>query len=117
MEQFFNDMSESIKIYIAIETETDPYEHTVDLTRLNSLPIKAIVTDLIFSQINWKMPGIVTDKAKEIVIKKKYRSLLEKSEVIEVRGELYEGWKVNRAMQIREEGNFLRIYIYIKKVS
>lgn len=117
MEQFFNDMAESIKIYTSIETIEDPYEKNVSLTRLNSLPVKAIVTDLIFSQINWKMPGIITDKAKEILIKKKYRSLLEKSEVIEVRGELYEGWKVNRAMQIREEGNFIRVYIYIKKVS
>ena len=116
MEEFFNDMAETIKIYTSLETQLDPYEKNVSITRLNSLPVKAIVTDLIFSQITWKMPGIVTDKAKEIVIKKKYRSLLEKSEVIEVRGKLFEGWKVNRNLQIREEGDFLRVYIYVKKV-
>ncbi len=116
MEEFFNDMSENIKIFTSIETETDPYEHTTTVTRLNSLPIKAIVTDLIATQIHWKMPGIVADKAKEILIKKKYRNLLEKSQLLEIRKELYEGWRVNRAMQIREEGDFLRVYVYIKKV-
>ena len=117
LNEFFDYVGETIKIYTAKETIEDPYEKNVSLTRLNSLPVKAIVTDLIASQVNWKMPGIVTNKAKELIIKKKYRSLLEKSEVIEVRSELYEGWRINRAMQIREEGDFLRVYIYIRKVT
>lgn len=115
MEHLFKEYARHIKIYLATEALLDPFEKNVKLTHLNSLPIKAIVTDLTASQAQWKMLGIVTDKAKEIIIEKKYRSLIEQSALIEVDGELYNGWKVNHKMQIREEGDYLRIYIYIKK--
>lgn len=116
MDKLFKEHAQSIRIYMATETQLDPYEHNIQLTELHSLPIKAIVTDLIMSQIEWKMPGIETNKAKEIIIKKKYRSLLEKSVKIKVDDDLYEGWKINGHMQIREEGDYCRCYIYIKKV-
>ncbi len=116
MDKLFKEQSQSIKIYLAKETVNDPYEKNVSLSYLNPLPIKAIITDLVASQSQWKMPGIVTDKIKEIIIKKKYRSLIEKSQKIEIKSELYEGWKLNGKMQIREDGNYLRIYIYIAKV-
>lgn len=116
MEKLFKEFSKPIKIYLATEMETDPFEHTVELTELNPFPIKAIISDLTASQSQYKMIGIVADKSKEIMVEKKYRSLLEKSVVIEVEKELYEGWRVSGKMQIREEGNFLRVYIYIKKV-
>ena len=115
MDKLFRDQSRNIRIYLALETIDDPYEKNVSLTDLNPLPIKAIVTDLTTSTAQWKMAGLVVDKAKEIIVQKKYRSLLEKSHKIEVDGELYNGWKVNGRMQIREEGNYLRCYIYIKK--
>lgn len=115
MDKLFKEKAVNIRIYLSQETETDPFEHTVELTDLNPLAIKAIVTDLTFAKIQWAMPGIVADKAKEIIIYKKYRSLIEKSTKIEIDKEYYEGWKVNGKMQIREEEDFLRIYIYIKK--
>lgn len=116
MEELFKEKSQTIKIYMARETETDPFEHTKEITELPPLPIKAIITDLVVSQIQWKMPGIIADKAKEIIVQKKYRSLLEKSYKIEVDSEYYDGWKVNGKMQIREEGNYCRVYIYSKQV-
>ena len=115
MEELFKEKSRTIRIYLTIETIDDPYEKNIKLTELNPIPIKAIVTDLIASSAQWKMAGIIVDKAKEIIIEKKYRSLLEKSYKIEVNEEFYNGWKVNGLMQIREEGNYCRIYIYIKK--
>jgi len=116
MDKLFFEQSKSIKIYLATETQLDPFEKNVSRSYLNPLPIKAIITDLVASQINWKMPGIIADKAKEIIIKKKYRNLIERSQKIEVNDELYEGWRLNGKMQIREEGNYLRIYIYMKHV-
>ena len=115
MEKLFKEKSQKIRIYLGTEVETDPFEHTVETTMLNPFPIKAIVTDLTASSAQWKMVGIVVDKAKEIIIEKKYRSLLEKSHKIEIDGDFYNGWNVNGRMQIREEGNYCRIYIYIKK--
>ncbi len=116
MDELFKEQAINIRIYMAVETVNDPYEKTVEINMLPSLPIKAIVTDVAFAKIQYAMPGIVTDKVKEIIIKKKYRSLIEKSQKITIAGDFYEGWRQNSRMQIREEGNFLRIYVYIKKV-
>jgi len=116
LNDFFRNVGQTIKVYLATETIEDPYEKNVSLTDLNPLPLKAIVTDLIASQAQWKMPGIEIEKAKQIIIKKNRRNLIEQSHKIEIDNEFYWGWRVNGRMQIREEGDFLRIYVYIKKV-
>ena len=115
MDNLFREQSQYIKIFVGTETVVDPYEHTTEETLLNSIPIKAIVTDLTFAKIQYAMPGIVTDKAKEIIIRKKDRPKLEMSRKIQIGSEFYEGWKTNSKMQIREEGDYCRVYIYIKK--
>lgn len=115
MEQVFREHSRYIRIYVAKETIVDPIEKNVELTEFNPYPIKAIVADLTFAQAQWKIPGVTVDKTKEIIIEKKNRSLLELSQKIEVDGEFYEGWRVNGKMQIREEGNYLKVYIYYRK--
>ena len=115
MDKLFKEFSQYISVYPSQITVADPYEKNVTLSYLNPLPIKAIVTDLIASQINWKIPGIVTNKAKEIFVEKKYRSLIEFSYKIKINNEYYVCWKVNNNMQIREEQDYLRIYCYIEK--
>ena len=115
LNEFFRDVGRPIRIYLASEVETDPFEHTKEFTELSPISIKAIVTDLIASQSEWKMPGIATAKAKEIIVKKKHKTLLEQSYKIEIDEEYYYGWKVHGRMQMREEGDFLRVYIYIRK--
>ncbi len=118
MENLFKEHAKNIKVYIARETIIDPYEKNVELTNLNPLPLKAIVTDLTTSQATWKMPGIEVSKAKELIIEKKYRSLIEKSQKITIQRDTadYYGWKDNagKNMQIREEGDYIRLYIYSK---
>lgn len=115
LNDFFPQHSQKIRIYLASEIEQDPYEHNVEFTEITSIPIEVIISDLISSQINWKMPGIVTEQAKEIITRKKHRHLIEQSYKIEINKEFYYGWKVNGRMQIREEGDFLRLYVYIRK--
>jgi len=116
VDKLFKDMAKSIKIYLGKENIDDPYEKNVSLTTMNPIPIKAIISDLTFAKIQWAMPGIVADKAKEITIKIRHKSLLEMSQKIEIDGEFYEGWRQNSKMQTRKEGNYLRCYIYLKKV-
>lgn len=110
------ELKKVIRIFIASETITDPYKKTVEYTTKSGIPIKGIVVDLIASQIQWKMPGIVTDDAKMIIIPKKHRGLIEASYKLKIENNEYEGWKVNGRLQIREEGEFLRIYVY-RRVS
>lgn len=115
LNEFFREQGKTVRIYLATETIVDPYEKNVVETYLNPFPIKAIITDLIASQSQWKMSGIVTDKAKEIIIAKKYESLLLKSQKIKIGNDYYIGWRQNGRLQYRIEGNFLRAYVYIKK--
>ncbi len=117
MEQLFREQSQRIRLYMARETVLDPYEKNVVFTQMPSLPVSAIVTDLTFTKIQYAMPGVVTDKAKEIIIKKKYQSLLEKTFRIGIGNEFYKGWIRNEKLQFRIEDQFLRAYIYIEKVT
>lgn len=108
-----------IRVYAGKESQIDPYEKNVETSLLNPILIKGIVSDIGFAQIQWKMPGVTADKAKEIIVEKKYRSLLELSTKISVKENNvwvdFQGWRINGAMTIREEGEVLRVYIYTIK--
>ena len=112
IDDIFKEQGKCIKVYLAKETKVDPYEKNVELTYLAPITLRALVTDFTFSQIRYKMPGIETDKSKEIIVSKSKRSLLEKSQKIMIDGEFYEGWRVNGRMQMREEGDTVRVYVY-----
>jgi len=117
MDSLFREYAQNIRVFLAVETIVDPIEKNVIKTHLNPIPIKAIVTDILASQAVWKMPGIATEKTKEIIIEKKYKDLLEQSQKIEIDGDLFEGWRINGRLQYRVEGDYLRATIYTKKVS
>ena len=116
MDELFKEHSRTIRIYLSIETIADPFEKDVRLIQLNSLPIKAIISDISPTSAIWKMPGISAEKTKEIIINKKYENLLKQSQLIEIDGELFEGWQINGKLSYRIEGDYLRAYIYIKRV-
>ncbi len=118
--ELFRDSSQRLLVYTATETILDPVEKNVELSYMNSLPIDAIVADLSSARAVYKMNGILTDKAKEIIVEKQYRELLEMSYKLQVFGEtdLYQGWKVSGKMQIFElDKDYIRLYIFIKQIS
>lgn len=117
MENLFKECSQWIRIYLGIETIDDPYEQNVETTYLNPLSIKAIISDITPAQVQYKMPGVLSEKAKEIIIEKKHESLLKKSQKIEIDGELYQGWKQYGRLQYRIEEDYIRAYLYIKQVT
>ena len=116
MDRMFKELSVPIKIYIGTETELDPYEKNVSETLLTPIPIKAIVSDLSNTKVQYAMPGIETEKSKEIIIRKIHKDMLVMSRKIKIDGDFYEGWKVSGRLQFRTEGSFIRAYVYIKKV-
>lgn len=115
MDELFKNSSQKIKIYLAVTTVEDPYEKNESLSELPSLPISAIVTDLTFAKIQYAMPGITTEAAKEIIIEKKYKNLFEASHKIEIDGTIYDSWKISGRTQYKVEQNYIRAYIYQKK--
>lgn len=119
MDELFNEQAKNIKLYVGVESIDDPYEKNVNTTLLQPLQVKGIVTDLSNSQIQWKMPGIITDKSKEIIIEKIHKGLLEMTQKITVEGDssIYDGWRINGKLQYRVEQDYLRAYIYVKKDS
>ncbi len=116
MNKLFKEQSQTVRIFMTREIITDPYEKNVEVLELSPLPLKAIVSDIGFNQITWKMPGIITDKAKEIIIQKKHRDLLESSYKIQIDNDYYEGWRLNGKLQLKEEAQYIRAYLYLKKV-
>ena len=116
MENLFREQSEWIRIYMGTEAIVDPYEKTTETTMLNPLPVRAIVADLTSTQMQWKTAGIVTENAKEIIIPKKYENHLIYSQKIKIRGDFYYGWRTNSRLNYRVEGNYIRCYVYYKKV-
>jgi len=115
LDDLFKQTAQTIFIYIALETETDPFEHTVSKTVFPPLPIKAIVNDLTSTQAKWKMTGIETNRAKEILIHKRDIGNLELSNKIEIDGIDFLGWRDNGQLQTRKEGDYYRCYVYTEK--
>jgi len=117
MDELFREYAQKILIYLAVPTIEDPFEKNESLVDLPSLPIDAIVTDLTFAKIQWAMPGIATEQAKEIIIEKRHQSLIEQCYKIEIDGIIYEGWKIAGRLQYKIEQDYLRAYIYNKKAN
>lgn len=115
MDELFREQSQRIRIYLAITSIEDPFEKNESLVDLPNLPIDAIVSDLGFVKIQYVMPGIVTEQAKEIIIEKRHQSLIEQCYKIEIDGILYEGWKIAGRLQYKIEQDYMRAYIYRKK--
>jgi len=116
MNELFGQFAQKILIYLTVPSISDPFEKNESLSELPSLPIDAIVSDLGFGKVKWQMDGISTDDAKELIIEKKNKNLLEQSYKIEIEGIYYDGYKINGKMQIKTEGEYCRIYIYRKEV-
>jgi len=112
LSKLFREKAKTIKIYMAKEVVVDPYEGEKEYVLSQPVGVKALVVDLVSTQIEWKMPGIHSSKAKEIIVPKYYKNLILKSYKIEIDGEDYFGWKVNEKMQIREESSYIRLYVY-----
>jgi hypothetical protein len=116
MDELFREFAQKIKVYLSVVSIEDPYEKNESLSELPSLPIDAVVNDLSFAKVRWNMEGISTDSAKEIYIQKRHEKLLEQSYKVEIDGILYDAWKINGRMQKKQEGNYIRIYLYKKQV-
>ena len=115
MDELFREMSQRIQIFLAVSSVNDPFEKNETLSELPSLPISAVVNDLGFGKVKWQMDGISTSDAKELIIEKKNKNLLEQCYKIQIDGIDYEGYKVLGKMQIKTEGDFCRIYCYRKQ--
>lgn len=112
MEELFKEEAKKILVYTSVEKIEDPFEKNISNVLLNSLPIDAIITDVVGSSMSWKTNGIIQEDSKEIIIEKKHRKLIELSYKITVNSIDYQGYKINGIMSIRNiDENYCRLYI------
>ena len=115
MDNIFRDYSEKILIYLSVTSTDDPYEKQTTEDLLNSVPIRAIVSDYSFEKVRWSMPSISTDSVKEILVEYKHKSLIEQSYRISIDGENYQGYKINGKLSFRKEGSYMRVLCYSER--
>ena len=112
MDNLFKESSQKILIYMSTETQIDPFSKEVENVELNSLPIDAIVTDVVGSRMSYKTMGIIQEDSKELICEKKHRKLIELSYKITVDSIDYQGYKINGIMSIRNlDSNYIKLYI------
>lgn len=117
LKSFFRHNSTKIRVWVSVDTIQDPYEQNVSRSYLPCKVIRAITSDLSPTQVAYKMTGIVTNRAKEVIIEKKYENLLKISQKITIDGDDYEGWKVSGKLSYRLEHDYIRFYCYQKQES
>jgi len=117
MDKIFKELSIPIRVTLAVETEIDPFEKNVETVNLSSIPLMAIVNEISPAKAQWTMPGIITEKIKQVILRKIHRPLIERSQKITVKGDNseYYGYRINGKLSIVEEQDYIRIYIYVKK--
>lgn len=104
-----------IYIYLSKEISVDPEEDDKLQVCYNPVSIKGLVSDLTSAQMSWKTPGLSETQGKEIICDKKYRNSIEQSFKLRIDGDEYVSWKDNSGKtQIREEGAYIRLYVYRK---
>ena len=115
----FRDQQKQILLYMGIETVKDTYEKNVTMAYINPITINGIVSDMSSTRANYKMPGIMLSKAKEILIESRYLKTIEVTQKIRISGDsdYYEGYRINGKLQYREEGDFIRLFIYTATVD
>jgi len=104
-----------IWLYLSKEISEDPEEESKTITVFNPITIRGLLNDLTSASVQWKMPGTGVVQGKEIVCDKKYRNTIEMAYKLKIDGNEYVGWKDNSGKtQIREEGSYIRLYIFRK---
>jgi len=103
----------NIRVYVANETTTDPNYNEKIASILNSIPLRALVSDISYAKAIWRMPGIKSSQVKEITCNKRYRNLIEKSHKIQIGNNYYYGYKPANGdkIQIKECGDYIIVLV------
>jgi hypothetical protein len=107
----------TLLVYAAKETETDPTEHTVSLTYLNPLPIKALIRQVSFEALHWKYFGLIPVGSIECIAEKKYLTLFRTADKIIYNEQTYKCYKDDaQGFAILERPDYV-VVILAKKVN
>ena len=104
----------NIRVFYATETVDDPNYQEKTVSYLNSLPVRALVSEIGYTSSQWRMPGIKASSTMELTCNKRYKKLIEKSRKIIIEDVTYYGWKPSNGnkIQIQEVDDYITIMIH-----
>lgn len=102
-----------INIFIGKESTKNTLTGDITITYGSPNPVKGLLEDMSDASAVYKIPGVNTTKSKIFVCHKNYRTIFENSHKIEIDNEIYYGYKddAGNKIRIKEEGNYIRVYL------
>lgn len=113
MEEFFERDSKPVMFYLELKKK-DPYGFGDTSIKYRYYTMRnAIVTDIDYARVTYKLPGIQVEEAKELVLRKNDLSILLNSKKIIIDGKEYYSWKDNsNKVRYKDLGDFISVYVY-----
>lgn len=107
----------TLYVYQAREVENDPTEHTTDKVYNNPLPIKALIRQVSWESLRWKYPGLLPSKSIEVIVEKKYETLLKTADKIKYGDDEFKCWKDDsQNFMIMSRNDYVVIILGLKNV-
>jgi len=82
-----------VLVYVAKETENDPYEHTKNLSYLQPVAIDALVRDVSPEALKWAYYGNIPIGSKEIYIEKRHINTIKAADRIKIGEDYFKCYK------------------------
>ena len=82
-----------VLVYIAQESENDPYEHTKSLSYQQPVAIDALVQQITPTSLRWKYWGQLPQESIQIICELRHENTLKAADKIEVDSKLYKVYK------------------------
>lgn len=114
MKKLFRQKAKPITVFLASESETDPYEHTIELLYLNPIPIKAMIAQISPEKMVWRFYGKKVSEAKELIIEQNNLNLIRMSYKIEIEGTeflAYNDKTANFSIELLDD-NYARVVLW-----
>lgn len=107
-----------VLVYVATESESDPYEHTKNLNYQQPVAIEALVRDVSPEALVWKYFGQIPMGSKELICEKRHVNTIKAADRIKIGDNYYKTRKDDsRGFNIIERNDYLICVVELKIVN
>jgi hypothetical protein len=107
---------DKIIVYPGQETQATNYDSS-SVTMLNPITIRGLVSSISFEALRWKYFGVLPSGSKQVIIEKRYKSLLMNAFKIKIGEEHYKCYKDDsKGFAIKESSEYVVAILEWKNV-